>query len=119
MRGPVVQWQLITKDPERSARFYQQMFDWAIDADNALGYRIAKTGDGGMDGGFWPAPPTTPSFVQLFVEVDDVAQAVERATGFGGGIIVPPQMLPNGDQLAILRDPEGVSFGVMQRRAGR
>ena len=53
------------------------------------------------------------SFVQLFIEVDNVASSVQKATELGATVIVPPQKLPDGSQLAILHDPEGVSFGIM------
>jgi hypothetical protein len=29
-------------------------------------------------------------------------------------VIVPPQTLPDGDEMAILTDPSGMSFGVMR-----
>jgi predicted enzyme related to lactoylglutathione lyase len=87
-----------------------------VNADNALGYRRIDTGSTrGIAGGIWPAPPQAHSFVQLFVEVTDIAGDVERATSLGATVLIPPQRLPEGDQLAILRDPDGMSFGLMQR----
>ena len=68
------------------------------------------------------APPQAHSFVQLFVEVEDIAADVDKAKALGAMVLIPPQRLPEGDQLAILRDPEGMSFGLMQpaaRAAGR
>ena len=32
-----------------------------------------------VGGGIWPAPPKAPSFVQLFIEVEDVAAAEPEA----------------------------------------
>ncbi|MGH7177764.1 MAG: VOC family protein, partial [Tepidisphaeraceae bacterium] len=68
--------------------------------------------DRGINGGIWPSPPQGHSFVQLFVEVDDVAQAVERAKELGGSVIIPPQKLPGGDELAIIHDPEHIALGL-------
>jgi hypothetical protein len=31
--------------------------------------------------------------------------------------VIPPQALPDGDRLAIVLDTEGLSLGLMQRRA--
>lgn len=115
MRNPVVQWQLITRNPDRLAQFYSGLFGWEVNADNALGYRIVDTGtERGINGGIWPAPPAAPSFAQLFIEVEDVAATVESAVALGARILVPPQTLPDGDELAILHDPEGISFGVVR-----
>ena len=51
MANPVMQWQIVTANPDRHARFYRELFGWKIEADNALGYRMAETGPGGIDGG--------------------------------------------------------------------
>ena len=114
MGDPVVQWQVITKDPAKHSAFYGDVFGWTIRSDNSLGYRTADTGsDRGIGGGFWPAPPGATSFVQLFVEVSDIADTVKKTKEAGGDVLIPPQMLPDGDQMAILRDPMGMTFGVM------
>ena len=68
MPNPVMQFQIITKEPDASARFYSGLFDWKIDADNPMGYRRINTGSTeGIHGGIWPAPPQAPTFVQLFI----------------------------------------------------
>jgi uncharacterized protein len=111
-----MQWQILSKDPEACARFYGGLFGWKIDSNNALGYRTVDTGSPrGINGGIWPAPPQAQSFVQLFIEVQDIAGDVEKAKALGATVLIPPQRLPEGEQLAILRDPEGMSFGLMQR----
>lgn len=113
MGDPVVQWQVISKEPDKHAAFYATVFGWKIGADNPLGYRVADTGSSkGIPGGFWPAPPEAQAFVQLFVEVGDIAATIKKVTASGGMVLIPPQALPQGEQMAILRDPMGVTFGV-------
>ena len=113
MGSPVVQFQMLSRNPERSAEFYSTLFGWTIDADNPLGYRQIRTGAGrGIDGGIWPAPPQAPAFVQLFIEVPDVAATVAQATAIGATVIMPAQRLPQGETLAILQDLESMTFGV-------
>ena len=94
MGDPVLHWQLVATDPEGLARFYGNLFGWRVNASNALGYRQIETAGGGIAGGIWPAPPGAPSFVQLFIGVADVEQAVARATELGARVIVPPTVLP-------------------------
>jgi predicted enzyme related to lactoylglutathione lyase len=113
MGQPVTAFQILAKNPERLGEFYCQLFSWEIQANNALGYRMIDTGsERGIPGGIWPAPPEAPSFVQLFVEVDDIKRYVREATALGAKVIIPPQKLPDGDELAILHDPEGIPFGL-------
>lgn len=114
MGDPVTQWQIITREPDKHAAFYSELFGWKIRTDNPLGYRMADSGsERGIPGGFWPAPPEANAFVQLFIEVSDIAATVKKVVEKGGGVLIPPQSLPNGEQIAILRDPIGMSFGLV------
>jgi len=114
MGCPIVTWQIISKNPEGASKFYTELFGWSVSDNNALMYRTVDTcSEAGIGGGIWPAPPGAQSFVQLFAEVDDVAATVEQAVAKGARVIVPPQKLPDGDEMAVLLDPDGMSFGVM------
>ena len=117
MGAPVVRWQIVTSQPEACASFYSRLFDWKETHDNALGYRELNSGsDRGIDGGVWPAPPQVPGFVQLFVEVPDIDACVANAVRLGASVIVPKSKLPDGDAMAVLRDPTGLSFAVCTMR---
>jgi len=115
MANSVAKFQILSSDPDQTAKFYASLFGWRVDTKNKLGYRELKTSNG-IDGGVWPAPPEAHDFVQLFIEVDDIDAAIEKASALGGGVIVPKSALPDGDTMAILRDPRGLTFGVMARR---
>ncbi|MGE0812707.1 MAG: VOC family protein [Vicinamibacterales bacterium] len=112
MGAPVVRWQIVSPRPDEVVRFYGAVFGWVERRDNALGYRALQTG-GGIQGGVWPAPADAATFVQLFVEVDDVDAAIEAALAHGGAVVVPRSVLPDGDVMAILRDPLGTSVGLV------
>ena len=115
MGQPVVRWQMLSKNPEKTAELYSQLFDWGVSSDNPLGYREVETGAAaGIDGGIWPSPEEGDSRVQLFVEVDDVAAYVRKAKDLGAYVVVPPQVLPEGDEMAIIVDDEGISTGLFK-----
>jgi len=114
MSGSVSRWQILSPEPDTTAEFYTRVFGWRVTRANALGFREVDTG--GMPGGIWPAPPGATCFVQLFVEVDDVDDAVTAAQARGASVIVPRSVLPDGDVMAVLRDPQGLSFGIVGRR---
>lgn len=116
MSNPVSRFQIVTKNPDKAATFYSTLFDWKIGAGNALGYREIATGSReGCAGGIWPAPAQASDFVQLFVSVDDVTRTVERARTLGAEIVIKPTTLPDGDEMAVLRDPNGLPFAVWRR----
>src|SRR4051812_18795095 len=117
MGNPVLQFQILSKDPEKTASFYAELFGWKIDANNPMGYRQIDTGSKeGIQGGIWPAPPQAPPFVQLFTSVDDVKAFAAHAVELGAKILIPPTMLPEGDEMAVLHDPQGMSFGIWRSR---
>jgi len=108
-----MQWQILAKDPDKVAEFYSELFGWNVYANNAPGYRAIDTGsERGIQGGVWPSPPEGHSFVQLFIEVDDMAGFSEKAGKLGATVLIAPQQLPDGDELAILLGPEGIPFGM-------
>jgi hypothetical protein len=66
--------------------------------------------EGLIDGGVWPAPAGERPFVQFFVQVPNVEESVRRATDLGATILVPLSVLPDGDVMAVLKDPIGLPF---------
>jgi predicted enzyme related to lactoylglutathione lyase len=110
-----MQWQILAKDPARAAEFYTKLFDWEVNTNNALHYRMVDTGsERGINGGIWPAPPEGHAMVSLYVEVDHPAAYVARATELGGKVIIPPQKLPDGDEMAVVLDVEGIPLGLFR-----
>ncbi len=114
MGNPLTHWQIISKDPDGAAGFYKELFGWKVDTANRLNYRMIDTqSDGkGVPGGIWPGPPEGHALVQLFVEVDDVDAAAEKATELGAAVVMGKQVLPDGDEMAIIHDSFGITFGL-------
>jgi len=116
-----VQWQIVAREPEKVASFYAKVFDWRIRTDNSLGYRmldsVSESGNArGIPGGVWPSPPEGHNLLQMFIEVEDIDAYVAKATSNGASVIVPKSQLPDGDAMAILLDPAGLSFGLYSPR---
>lgn len=117
MENPVTHFQILSKVPEETAQFYVRLFGWTVSATNPLGYRQIDTRSSiGIQGGIWPTPPAGSSFAQLFVTVDDVKATVKKAEGLGAKVAVAPTTLPDGDEMAVLVDPQQLSFGVWKPR---
>jgi len=116
MTHPIVRWQLVTPDPDGAAQFFGGLFGWSVTGANAIGYREVATGDGSLAGGIWPAPPGASPFVQLFVAVPDVADSIRKAEELGGKAVVPRTVLPDGDVMAVVQDPTGLTVGLATLR---
>jgi predicted enzyme related to lactoylglutathione lyase len=116
MGHPVVRWQIISPTPDDTSSFYTKLFGWKSSNSNALGYRELTTGGTGPDGGVWPGPPQERAFVQLFVAVPDIDQCLVEAAKLGAKTIVPKSVLPDGDTMAVILDPSGLSVGLCTLR---
>lgn len=113
MGNAVTQFQILSSAPEQTAQFYASLFGWKVATNNPLGYRQIDTGSkAGIQGGIWPAPAQSPTFVQLFVSVDDIKSTVQKAQALGAKLVIPPTVLPEGDEMAVLHDTQGMSFAV-------
>ena len=117
MSNPVVRWQILSPDPDKTAGFYAKLFSWNVSKANGLGYRELTTAPAkSIDGGVWPAPQADRPFIQLFIEVPDVEESVRKAEKLGATVLIPKSALPDGDTMAVLQDPTGLSFGLCQTR---
>ena len=116
MGSPVMHWQILTKQPQRLQEFYSTLFGWSVTGDNPLGYQTVDTASGkGINGGLWPISPNEGhSMVQLFIRVDDVAEQLTRAAELGGTVVIPRQVLPGGDEMAVVVDPDGIPFAIFK-----
>jgi uncharacterized protein len=116
MPNPVMQFQILSNQPDKTADFYRQLFDWSINTDNALGYREINTGTTeGIQGGIWPAPPEASTFTQLFIVVEDLEAKSAAAQALGAQTLIPPTVLPDGGAVSILLDPTGMPFAIWRK----
>ena len=116
MPNPVMHWQILTRQPKELEDFYSALFGWTISGDNPLGYKQVDTNStAGIHGGLWPiSGKEGRSMVQLFIRVDDVKAHVKKAESLGARIVIPPQTLPEGDEMAVAVDPDGIPFAIFR-----
>jgi predicted enzyme related to lactoylglutathione lyase len=110
--APVIRWQVLSPDPEASSTFFAKLFGWSVDRNNPMGYREVTAGNGGINGGIWPAPDGVKPFVQLFIRVPDIDACLASAATLGATVIVPKTVLPGGDAMAVLLDPQGLPIAI-------
>jgi predicted enzyme related to lactoylglutathione lyase len=133
----LIHFEIHASDPDRSAKFYGDLFGWDIREWSIPGvevppenrYLVVTTGpqtEPGINGGILVrrgAPPADGQPVNAFVctiGVADVNQSVARAEALGGTIALPRMPVKGIGWLAYCKDPHGNIFGMMQedRNAG-
>ena len=71
--------------------------------------------DGQMVGGTTPPQmPGTPNHWHVYFGVADADATVAKATELGGSVLVPPFDTPVG-RMAVIADPQGAVFSIIQQ----
>lgn len=116
MGNPVVHFELHGKDGASLAHFYGDLFGWKTTLHEPIAYRIVDTdSDGtGIAGGIMEMSEGEP-FVTFYVAVPDVDAALEQVATLGGATVMPKDAVPGGPTIALFRDPEGNTVGLVER----
>jgi uncharacterized protein len=113
--GTVIWNELITADPAGSTGFYQQVAGMTTSDMEMEGqkYTVFETGEKQVGGTTPPQMPGTPNHWHVYFATSDADAAAARATELGGSVLVPPFDTPVG-RIAVLRDPQGATFSILQ-----
>ena len=116
--------ELFTEDADAAAKFYAKVFGWTFQtfpAKRGPGYRLAFS-EGEPVGGVLErdhAQQKAPGSRWLgMISVTDVKAAARYAAEHGGKVVVPPRILNGRGEVALLADPEGAPFGVINSSNG-
>jgi uncharacterized protein len=113
--GTVTWNELVTADPAGSAGFYQQVVGLTTSDMEMEGqkYTVFETGGQQVGGTLPPPMEGIPNHWHVYFAVEDADATAAKATELGGSVIVAPFDIPVG-RIAVLGDPQGAMFSVMQ-----
>jgi hypothetical protein len=119
--GAVVWCEELTRQPGRAIAFHSEVFGWTAEhKEGTTPYTLLWAGDT-MVGGLMMMPEMVPAEApahwQVYFAVDDCPATCARAEELGGKILVPPTTIDEG-RFALLSDPHGAVFGVMDHPSG-
>lgn len=118
--GTPIWYELITSDPDAAQAFYTDVIGWTVGRfpgapAGPVDYRIFSAPDGEGVGGMMKSPEGGPPPVWFgYIGVDDVDAAVDRISAAGGAVCMPPMTIEGVGRLAMVADPQGVTFYVMK-----
>ena len=110
---------LITSDPEMGAAFYQALFDYDVfdlPADEGAEHLLLAS-DNYARASANSLPPNRPNAHPAwlnYVRVDNMAATVTRLVALGGRVLVEPRLDRHGGQIAVVADPLGAPFGLLE-----
>ena len=110
---------LLSRDADATAAFYQTVLScdvFDLESDDGLRHVVLST-DGYARAGVNELPTDSarrhPHWLN-FVRVLDANDAATKAVALGGRVLVPPHVDRHGGELAVIADPTGAPFGVME-----
>jgi predicted enzyme related to lactoylglutathione lyase len=122
-RGGFVWYELITDDIDKARDFYRAVVGWEIAAEGqamstGTTYRMIERSDGGNAGGVltmsddMKAHGAKPVWLG-YIHHPEVDAAVARIKAAGGAVHMPPMDMPGVGRIAMVADPQGAQFYVM------
>lgn len=115
--------ELVTPDAGAAKDFYTKLFGWDAETGPSPGsqtieYTTFKVGGeyvgGMMEMGSDDEWKDVPPHWMPYVSVHDCAGCQSKAEGLGGTVHVPATAIPNIGTFAVLSDPTGATFSIMQ-----
>jgi predicted enzyme related to lactoylglutathione lyase len=113
--------ELVSRDIETAKSFYTDVFGWKYQAQDMgpMGtYTTIEGGENGGLGGMMPMPAEMPEQVpnhwMVYFSVADIGATKDAVTANGGQIVQGPMPIPGVGTLAVIHDPNGGSFSVLQ-----
>jgi uncharacterized protein len=123
-RGALAWNDLSTRDPAKASEFFGALLGWDIQqtANQPMPYWQISV-DGMGEGGIMPMPEMVPAEAPAFwldyFGTDDIARSVARTRELGGMVQLEPTEAGGVVQFAVLTDPCGATFALMQPIAAR
>ncbi len=119
--GDFVWCDLSTFDEARAQQFYSTIFGWRYTRDTqptGAAYAIANTGNR-ETAGIFTMPQKfqdmgLPSFWMSYIQVEDIKACAAAAERLGGKVEVRPTPFSDDATIALIRDPLGAGFTVLQ-----
>jgi len=108
MSNPIVFFEIGCKDSPSTIDFYRDLFDWEL-SPTPTGAAI-NPGEG-IRGQINCLGHEPHQYTMFYVQVDDVAVAIQRVVQLGGVALVGPITIPNGT-FGWVQDPGGNTIGL-------
>jgi predicted enzyme related to lactoylglutathione lyase len=115
MHGQFVWYELTTPDVDAARKFYPPITGWGtqqFDKD----YTMWTTGGAPFAGIFKLGPEQQakgiPPNWMPYIEAGNVDETARKVSALGGAVVVPPSDIPGTGRFAVVRDPQGATFGL-------
>jgi uncharacterized protein len=115
MANPAMHFEIMGKDAAATQRFYREVFDWDVNADNPMNYGVVAAQDGrGIGGGVGGGHPDGTTYVTVYMAVADLQATLDKVEASGGTTVMGPTEIPGVVTMALFNDPDGNMIGLIK-----
>jgi predicted enzyme related to lactoylglutathione lyase len=117
--GEICWRELRTRDLDSATEFYSKLFGWELEQSKvaqAMPYKEIIL-NGAAHGGIMPIDEhwgEVPSHWANYIAVDNADDTAAKITANGGSVRVPPFDAPGVGRMAMVADPSGADFAIIQ-----
>jgi predicted enzyme related to lactoylglutathione lyase len=110
---------LITSDPDTAAAFYQKLFDYDVfelpASEGVQHLLLASDNYARASVNTLPAnrPNAHPHWIN-YIRVEDAVKMTAKVVALGGRVLVKPRIDRHGGKVAVVADPLGATFGLLE-----
>jgi predicted enzyme related to lactoylglutathione lyase len=111
--------ELATRDLAAAKTFYSSVFDWGVksnpmpDGGEYVEWQVGGRSIAGATAMGSMYPPNVPPHWLVYFAVANTDATVKRAQDLGGKVMAPAMDIPQG-RFAVLADPQGAAFAIIQ-----
>ena len=120
VQGAPCWYELATPEVAASQAFYGPVLGWGFQDAGMEGFSyILAMMDTAMVAGLMQPDTPMPCFWLVYFAVDDCDATVARISALGGAVHRAPADIPGTGRFAIVTDPQGAAFGLLQPLPGQ
>lgn len=115
-RGRSVWFDLVTKDVERAAGFYGELFGWKhqhVDMGGGMTYTLLTLEGEQVAGLMKPRDPSAAAAWNVYFTTTNTDETAALVAKRGGTVVAPPHDIPDVGRFAAFLDPRGTAFSVL------
>ena len=116
MASKIVHFEIMGPDGDGLAGFYRDVFGWSPAGVEGFNSYYGVEGDevGGVGGAVGQGADEMPSYLALYLEVENVEEHLAKVEAAGGTTVVPKQVIPGIVTFAMFQDPAGNLMGLAE-----
>lgn len=116
MAGQVTHWEIMGPDGKALRDFYRDLFEWNLETVPGFDQYYTVSGDetGGSGGAVGKGSEEMPSYLTIYLGVDDIEAHLARIEAAGGRTLMPRTEIPDVVTFAMFADPAGNVIGLTE-----